>query len=64
MVFELNLRYYAVCELNLRYGVCELNLRYGVCELNLRCGCLYSVSQKLRKVVRACSIFNPHEGHR
>ena len=34
------------------------------CELNLRYGCWYSVSQFLRKVVRAYSIFDPHEGYR
>ena len=39
---------------HLQYGVCELNLRYNY----------YSVSQFLRKVVRACSIFYPHEGYR
>ena len=39
------------------------HLQCGVCELNLRYGCYYSVLQVLRKAVRVCSIFNPHEGY-
>ena len=46
------------------YFIYNTSYQYGVCELNLRYGCYHSVSQALRKAVRACSIFNPHERYR
>ena len=45
------------------YSIFIFHLYYVVCELNLTYGCYYSVSYILRKVERACSVFNPHEGY-
>ena len=37
---------------------------HSVCEIHLRYGYEYSVSHLFLTVVRACSMFNLHEGYR
>ena len=47
-------------------GTLDLRFIYdmnGICELNLVVNTWYTASQFLGRVVRACSIFCPHEGY-